>query len=197
MDRRNFIQTSIAGGLMAPPILGPTSALANNYRTENGGEGSEQTDARVRLKLVTSLVVLTWFLIVHQQKVFGIDLRQSVPTSPLSRADLSGAGALSGLFALTIPQQFAGANLFGSLYVESAILILLVTTSAFKLPKRSYIANNKTSYELKKRPKPVRSTQDYAAAVSRRRPDGSAVINSNNELLAIIPPSLVDKNFLK
>ncbi len=74
MKRRTFttgLATGLAAPLIAVPVLGPTSALAN----ENENERNFASRARIILSVLTIATIVTWIMMPGPRGWMGWDVR--------------------------------------------------------------------------------------------------------------------------
>ncbi len=129
ITRRGMTQGLLAGGLAAPPILGPTSALGDYHDDGNldNGEALPGLPALGPVQVKTLLgttVILTFFMIVLASgRVWGYDLRGQQRQKRENQGDVGGR--LGRLFTQSIGTRISGAQMIGALVLSGSVLFML------------------------------------------------------------------------
>lgn len=191
MHRRAFARHLLVAGLAAPAVL-TGSAISAVGGHDNGHIGLPPFD-HVTLRLPQGRTTVRWFMILTDDAVYGIDLRQEVPQMPAERLDLGAIPLLGQILTPTLERQFADATPFGSLYLAGHALILLPEAQWSPQRLRVRITHRKVVY------RPAAGTRKLKASsapdreeIEATRPVGAALLN-NDVLLGIVPPSRLER----
>jgi len=183
MKRRDFSKTLLAAGLAAPPVLGPTSALAT---ISNDDDDAFERFVRMQLVLSTGLVTITWLLLLYPV-LLGLNFQRTVPRFLLWRAALGTL--LLGLQHAPFSRRFRGSLLLGNVVLMSNMLLVLPLLARPPQPNRTFVANDAYEYAHPGKPKPVKFAGLPARSQLDKQPViGTARVNDKGEVGLVIPP---------
>lgn len=181
LDRRRFTQGLVAGGLSAPLIGGALPALASQDKDK-----SIETRARIRLQLVSGIILLSWILVAMPGGLWGVNVRQGARYGPAERASLGIAGAL---MAPTLGKRFRGATPFGQLFLLQTMLVLIPVALVTFTLSRILLTHRDRLYQPTRRPRQVRKNKPIDLNALRRTNPVGMAYRKDDELLYIVPPS--------
>jgi hypothetical protein len=185
MDRRCFTTGLLATGAATPMITRPDQALATTDK-----DGSVAANARIQLKFTTSIIVLTYFVLLLNRGTIGYNLTSPVPRFPANRANVSKLPIFGTRTRPTMQDQFGTSNIVGKLFLLNTILIMIPLTQALLAPKRTVITHREWEYEPKGAPKPLKfGTPLTPNMFAGTKPVGEARM-VESELLVLIRPHL-------
>lgn len=188
MIRRQFIQRG-ALALAAPPILGPTSALAD-YHT---GEDEEIRRERIEILLrnPSVLVALTQLIIILDASAFALSLSQPWTRHPLNRADTSRIPLLGGLTRQTVGTRLGPMSLIGETFILGTTMLIALNV-AIRIPLETLtIVNADNEYTTDRRLTEVsiEDLEQQLLEAERQNPVGEAFLDEETgELLTLVPP---------
>jgi hypothetical protein len=187
MKRRDFSTGLLTLGAGYGASLLP--AYASQRDLEN--EPSFDRMARVQLRLLSSTVLITWFLIYLQNGFLGLSLTQPMPRFNENRADLGRIPLLGQFQRPLLGNQFAGALLLGTLVILGSYLILLPQIRRSLRNKSVVIANRDYSWEPPGRTVPVRLREIPTLGQLTSLPGVGTGHMKGSELLLQVRPSIV------
>lgn len=187
MKRRDFSTGLLTLGAGYGASLLPAHATQQDVENES----SFDRMARVQLRLLSSAVLITWFLIFLQSGFLGLNLTQPMPRFNENRADLGRVPLLGQFQRPLLGNQFAGAFLLGTLVVLGSYLILLPQIRRNLRNKSVVIANRDYSWEPPGRTVPVRLREIPTLGQLTSLPDVGTAHLKRNELLLLVRPSIV------
>ena len=173
MDRRKFVSSGLIT-LAAPPILGPTCALAK--------EQSQEPDAvrRERVKVFLSsgvgLVLLAGLFVIATNIVLTYNMNRMWWRHPLGRVALGG---LAGLSRPTAQKRMGAAELIGTAVVINAVVYVILDVALNGPPEEFLIINQNNEFTTKTKPSPVKNAdevRDFAGRILQ-----SEVVSSTSD----------------
>lgn len=190
MKRREFSSGLLAAGLAAPPVLGPTSALAN-VKEEDGTE--LERFARMQLTLATQTVAITWLLFMFPV-ILGLNYQRTIPRYLLQRA--AAGGILFGLQHTPFSRRFKGSILLGNVVLLSSMLLILPLLRRPPEPGKVYVANSGFEYAHPGTPDPVKiNGLPNRSRLDRLPVIATARVNDKGEVGVVVPPLKIDLKF--
>ncbi|NNK77095.1 MAG: hypothetical protein HKP40_00140 [Litoreibacter sp.] len=147
MHRRQVTTGLLASGLAAPPIVGPTSALASQEQDNKDNDPRFAQFAPIKLRVATGLVLVSWFLIFASGNWWGIKLSGEHPQFNENRVGLGGL--LGGLTRPTIDERLKNAQLMGALFLMGNSLLMFPTTRRARWNMEIILAHRALSWDPK------------------------------------------------
>ena len=185
MKRREFTTGLIVSGLAG------TEKLRANPSEEERDRDSFDRMARVQLRLLSSTVLITWFLIHLQGGFLGLNVTQPMPRYNENRANLGRIPILGQLQRPLLADRFSRALLVGQLVILGSYLILLPQIRQSLRNKRVVIANRDHSWEPPGRTVPVRLREVPTLGQLSSLPAVGTAHLKGSELLLLVRPSIV------
>ncbi|MCV6823872.1 MULTISPECIES: hypothetical protein [Halocynthiibacter] len=193
MDRRDFSKGLLLSGVAAPMILRPSpsqSFIANNDKGHQGEGGVDQSLARIQLQIGTSIIVLTYLIMLLGNSPFGYNLGSPVKRFSANRADTSNIPILGDLTRQTLASQFRNAPVVATMYLINTMLILVPLAASMQRPKKTLLTHRDYEYEVPGRPKPLSLSTPIIGDSFRRSDAIGTARQRNSELLILIKPHL-------
>lgn len=189
MNRRSFNKTFLIAGLAAPALLPGYSGVAFGHDSNDSNRPDPY--GRVTLQLAGKIRAISYFAIMTDDGIYGVDLRMDVPQMAAQRIDLGSVPLLGRILTPTLSRQFTDATVAGPLHLVGNTIVLLPELS---LPARSHvwITHRNVVYRPPASARRIGLktplTRDTAEAAQRI---GKAVVK-DGIILGIVPPSALD-----
>jgi hypothetical protein len=190
MKRRDFSTGLLAAGLAAPPVLGPTSALAT---IKNDEKRELERFVRMQLLLTSQTILITWVLFMFPT-ILGLNFQRNIPRYFLQRAALGGL--LLGLQRQPFGKRFESSVLLGNIVLWSSMLLILPLMAKPRRLGQVAVANGEFEFAHPGRPRPVSISGVPSAEQLNRQPViGTARLNEKGEIGLVVPPLNVKFHF--
>lgn len=186
MNRRNFNKTLLIAGLAAPTVLSGISNAAF------GHDGNRlEPYGRVALHLSGKSRTISYFAILTDDGLYGVDLRMEVPQMAANRIDLGEVPLLGQILTPTLNRQFAGATVAGPLHLVGNTIVLLPEGP---LPARSrvWITHRNLVYRPPASARRLALKNPPARGQAEAAPWIGQAVLKDDIILGIVPPSALD-----